>query len=157
MGRSLRDQFVSGFADVETQRKLLEVERDFDACIKIALSVEVASKESVSFKSSSAGVNFVKHNKPKNKPDSAEKYKGKRQNKLSDVCSYCHKKNHTAKNCFKRIREEKSKGDKPTCYNMFNVSGTVAPLLVNVKIDNKIVTMEVQITLHVKHMIQCVQ
>ena len=39
--------------------------------------------------------------------------------------------------CFKRIREEKSKGDKPTCYNMFNVSGTAAPLLVNVKIDNK--------------------
>ena len=122
--------------------ELLEVERDFDACIKIALSVEVASKELVSFKSSSAGVNFVKHNKPKNKPDSAEKYKGKRQNKLSDVCSYCHKKNHTAKICFKRIREEKSKGYKPTCYNMFNVSGTAAPLLVNVKIDNKIVTME---------------
>ena len=140
LGRSLRDQFVSGVADVETQRKLLEVERDFDACIKIALSVEVASKESVSFKSS-AGVNFVKHNKPKNKPDSAEKYKGKRQNKLSDVCSYCHKKNHTAKICFKRIREEKSKGDKPTCYNMFNVSGTAAPLLVNVKIDNKMVTI----------------
>ena len=142
MSRSLRDQFVSGVADVETQRKLLEVERDFDACIKIALSAEVASKESVSVKSSSAGVNFVKHNKPKNKPDSAKKYKGKRQNKLSDVCSYCHKKNHTAKICFKRIREEKSKGDKPTCYNMFNVSGTAAPLLVNVKIDNKIVTME---------------
>ena len=53
-----RDQFVSVVADVETPRKLLEVERDFDACIKIALSVEVASKESVSFKSSSAGVNF---------------------------------------------------------------------------------------------------
>ena len=65
LGRSLRDQFVSGVADVETQRKLLEVEHDFDACIEIALSVEVASKESVSFKSSSAGVNFVKHNKPK--------------------------------------------------------------------------------------------
>ena len=79
---------------------------------------------------------------PKNKHDSAEKYKGKRQNKLSDVCCYCHKKNYTAKICFKRIREEKSKGDKPTCYNMFNVSGTAAPLLVNVKIDNKIVTME---------------
>ena len=85
-----------------------------------------------------AGVNFVKHNKPKKKPDSAEKYKGKRHNKLSDVCSYCHKKNHTAKICFKRIREKKSKGDKPTCYNIFNVSGTAAPLLVNVKI----VTME---------------
>ena len=88
LSRYLRDQFVSGVADVETHRKLLEVERDFDACIKIALSVEVASKESVSFKSSSAGVNFVNHNKPKKKPDSAEKYKDKRKNKLSDVCSY---------------------------------------------------------------------
>ena len=64
LGQSLRDQFVSGVADVETQRKLREVERDFDACIKIVLSVEVASKESVSFKYSSAGGNFVKHNKP---------------------------------------------------------------------------------------------
>ena len=44
LSRSLRDQFVSGVADLETQRKLLEVERDFDACIKIALSVEVPSK-----------------------------------------------------------------------------------------------------------------
>ena len=51
------------------------------------------------------------------------------------------KNNHTAKTCFKRIREEKSKGNKPTCYNMFNVSVTAAPLLVNVKINNKIVTM----------------
>ena len=37
-------------------------------------------------------------------------------------CSYCHKKNHTGKICFKCIREEKFKGDKPTCYNMFNVA-----------------------------------
>ena len=58
LSRSLRDQFVSGVADAETRRMLLEVERDFDACIKIALSVKVASKESVSFKSS-AGVNVV--------------------------------------------------------------------------------------------------
>ena len=65
LSRSLRDQFVSGVAVVENQRELLEVERDFEACIKIALYVEVASKELVSFKSSSAGVNFVKHNKPK--------------------------------------------------------------------------------------------
>ena len=36
----------------------------------------------------------------------------------------------------------KTKGSKPTCYNMFNVSGTTAPLLVNVKIGNEIVTME---------------
>ena len=94
LSRSLRDQFVSGVADVETQRKLLEVERDFDAFIKIALSVEVASKESVSLKSSSAGVNFVKHNKPKQKSNSAEKYKGKRQNTLSDVCIFFHKKTY---------------------------------------------------------------
>ena len=154
---------------------MLEVERDFVACIHIALSVEVASKESVSFKSSSAGVNFVKHNKPKKKPDIAEQYKGKRHNKLSGVCSYCNKKNHTAKICFKRIREEKSKGDKPACYNMCNVSGTAASLLVNVKTYNIIVTIEdysgaaisvmsvdncikLNISaLHVKHMIQCVQ
>ena len=64
---------------------MLEVERDFDACIKIALSVEVALKESVWFKASSVGVTFVKHNKPKNIPDSAEKYQSKRHNKLSDV------------------------------------------------------------------------
>ena len=111
MSRSLRVQFVSGVADVETPRKLLEVERNFDACIKIALSVEVASNETVSFKSSSAGVNLVKHNKPKNKPDSAEKYKGKRQTKLYYVYSHCHRNNHTAKICFKRIREDKSEGD----------------------------------------------
>ena len=85
MNRPLRDQFVFDVADVETRRKLLEVERDFIACIKIAVSVEVASKESVSFKSSSAGVNYVKNNKPQKTPDSAEMYKGKRQNKLSDV------------------------------------------------------------------------
>ena len=150
LNRSLRDQFVSGVSDSETQRKLLEVERDFDACIKIALSVEVASKESVSFKSSN-GVNYVKqhHHKPKQnkypKPDSADKPKGKTQDKTSEICTYCQKKNHNAKNCFKRIREEKAgktKGSKPTCYNMFNVSGTTAPLLVNVKIGNEIVTME---------------
>ena len=132
LNRSLRDQFVSGVSDNETQRKLLEVERDFDACIKIALSVEVASKESVSFKSSN-GVNYVKqhHHKPKQnkypKPDSADKPKGKTQDKTSEICTYCQKKNHNAKNCFKRIREEKAgktKGSKPTCYNMFNVSGT---------------------------------
>ena len=105
LSRSLRDQFISGVADVETQRQLLEVERDFDVCIKIALSVEVASKKSVSFKSSSAGVNFVNHNKPKNKHDSGEKYKGKRHITLSDMCSHCHKKNHTAKICFKRIQK----------------------------------------------------
>ena len=62
--RSLRNQFVSRVANVETQRKLLEVERDFDACIEIALSVEAASKESVSFISSYGCVNFVKHNIP---------------------------------------------------------------------------------------------
>ena len=43
LSRSLRDEFVSDVADVETQRKLLKVERDFDACIKIALSFVVAS------------------------------------------------------------------------------------------------------------------
>ena len=127
LNRSLRDQFVSGVSDSETQRKLLEVERDFDACIKIALSVEVASKESVSFKSSN-DVNYVKqhHHKPKQnkypKPDSADKPKGKTQDKTSEICTYCQKKNHNAKNCFKRIREEKAgktKGSKPTCYNMF--------------------------------------
>ena len=89
MSRSLRDQFVSGVADVETRRKLLEVERDFDACIKIALSVEVASKELVSSKYSAAGVIYVSTINPK-KTYSDEKYKGKRPNKLSDVCSYCH-------------------------------------------------------------------
>ena len=55
------------------------------------------------------------------------------------------RKNHNAKNCFKRIREEKAektKSSKPTCYNMFNVSGTAAPFLVNMKIGNEIVTME---------------
>ena len=58
------------------------------------------------------------------------------------LAGYCLKKNHTAKICFKRIREEKSKGDKPTRYNMFNVSGTATPILVNVKRENKMVTME---------------
>ena len=45
-------------------------------------------------------------------------------------------KKHSANIFFKRIREDKSKGD--TCYNMFNVLETTAPLLLNVKIDNKL-------------------
>ena len=77
-------------------------------------------------------------------PDSADKPEGKTQDNTSEICACC-QENHNAKNCFKRIREEKAgktKSSKPTCYNMFNVSGTTAPLLVNVKIGNEIVTME---------------
>ena len=95
----------------------------------------------------------------KKKPDRAEKYEGKRQNKLFDVYSYCHKNNHTANIFFKRIQKDKSKDDKPTCYNMFNVLGTTAPLLVNVIIDNKIVNMEADsgAAISVMHVDNCIK
>ena len=74
------------------------------------------------------------------------------------------------------IFRKKTKGHRHTSYNMFNMSRTSAPVLVNVKIDNKIVTMEaksgaaisvmsmgdfiklnIMNTLYVKYTIQCVR
>ena len=77
LSRSLRDQFVSGVPDVETQRKLLEVERDFDACIKIALCVEVASKSRYRSNLLLLVYTLLNTTNQKKKPDSAANCKDK--------------------------------------------------------------------------------
>ncbi len=43
--RALRDQFVAGCANSETQQKLLQEERTFEACCKLALADEAAMRE----------------------------------------------------------------------------------------------------------------
>ena len=45
LGRALRDQFISGVRQSSTKKKLLDKDRTFDECIKIALAEEVATRE----------------------------------------------------------------------------------------------------------------
>ena len=44
--RALRDQFVCGVRSKDIQKKLLETDRDFQACIDVAEAAEAAAKES---------------------------------------------------------------------------------------------------------------
>ena len=46
LARCLRDQCVSGVRNRETQRKLLQEDRSFDECVKLALADEAAVRES---------------------------------------------------------------------------------------------------------------
>jgi hypothetical protein len=56
------------------------------------------------------------HNKGKGKDNSSSRHPGNRQPKL-DPCSYCGGASHNARNCFKRIADEKSK---PTAMKQAN-------------------------------------
>ena len=49
--RALRDQFVSGVSNSETQMKLLQENKTLDECIKLAIAGETATKEASAFKS----------------------------------------------------------------------------------------------------------
>ena len=140
--RSLRNQFVSGVADVETQRKLLEVECDFNACIKIALAVEVASKELVSSNLLLLVYTLLSTTNPKRNLIVLKSIRVKhRINGLMFVAFDIKitKLQRFASNVFGK---RNPKVINLFVNNMFNGSGTAAPLLVNVKIYIKIVTME---------------
>jgi hypothetical protein len=67
LNRSLRDQFISGIRNKDTQRKLLETDRDFNACVDVAIADEAAMRESQHFSSSSNStsttVNVMRHSK----------------------------------------------------------------------------------------------
>ena len=121
--RALRDQFISGVSNIDTQRKLLEETRAFDKCIQLAVATEAASKEADRLKHPSSSVNFMKnkHKKKFIKSDGGGKYsnnQGFNQSVPSNAklqCTYCKKEGHLIKKCFKRQRDEKQKnnyGDK---------------------------------------------
>jgi hypothetical protein len=61
--RALRDQFVSGIRDQNTQRKLLEEDRAFQDCVTMAAADETAKSECVAFQaatSENSSVHFIK-------------------------------------------------------------------------------------------------
>lgn len=61
--RALRDQFIAGIHSKDTQQKLLEVDRNFDQCVTVALADETAVRESKNFESAEvqpAPVNVMK-------------------------------------------------------------------------------------------------
>ena len=63
LDRNLRDQFVGGVKSKDTQRKLLEEDRDFVTCLAVATADEAALRESLLFSphnASSPQVNYVK-------------------------------------------------------------------------------------------------
>jgi transposase InsO family protein len=49
LDRAMRDQFISGVRHVPTQRKLLERDRNFDDCVKVAIADEAAGRETAQF------------------------------------------------------------------------------------------------------------
>ena len=159
--RALRDQFVSGVSNSETQMKLLQENKTLDECIKLAIAGETATKEASAFKSG-VSVNYFANsmqNKTKKMNTFMPSPTGANGNdkKLSGVvCSYCSKTGHVAKKCFSRKNDERRKNQeqpekkksasndaKPKVYSLFNISmSSNPPLLVNVKLGSEICTME---------------
>ena len=117
LNRALRDQFVSGIRNRDTQRKLLEEDRDFQECVTIAAADETARRESETLQAaSSSQVHFVsqsKKNPTYKKPvlhtRSSRSYKcyscgqtdHKREKcKFRDAeCHKCKRKGHISKVC----------------------------------------------------------
>ena len=91
--RALRDQFVSGVSNSETQMKLRQENETFDECIKLAIAGETATKEASAFK---AGV-------------SVNYFSNSMQIKAK---SYCSKTGHVAKKCFSRKKDERRENQK---------------------------------------------
>ena len=101
--RALRDQFVSGVSNSETQMKLLQENKTLDECIKLAIAGEIASKEASAFKSGVSVNYFANSMQNKTKKMNTFMPTGANGNdkKLSCVvCSYCSKTGHVAKKCF---------------------------------------------------------
>ena len=158
LSRALRDQFVSGVSSRDTQLKLLQETKSFEECIKIAVAEEAASKECMTFKQGSKvddSVNFVKKKYDQVQRDKKSvkctrcegNHYASKCPKLSAICSYCNKKGHIPKTCFKKKHDEKSKssqsGSQPQVYNLFNIAhARNQPLMVNVKIGPNVVAME---------------
>ena len=116
--RALRDQFVCGIRNGNSLKKLLSQDKDFDACLNIAIADEAAEKECKSLNSldsinyTNARNNRNSRNKTGNKPKcfccgSETHFADKCPMKDTGIkCNYCNKSNHLTKECFKRKNDE---------------------------------------------------
>jgi hypothetical protein len=110
--RALRDQFVCGIRNNNSLKKLLSQDKNFDECLNIAIADEAADKESKSL-TSSESVYYLKNKKKGNRPKcfrcgSESHFADKCSLKDSGMtCGYCHKSNHSTKECFKKKNDEK--------------------------------------------------
>jgi hypothetical protein len=109
--RALRDQFVCGIRDHNTQTKLLSEDRTFEQCLTVAAADEAATRESKLFAESvqPSAVNTMKRSVPqKETPQNA----ANSQSSTSYVCYSCGKEGHkrymckfrdaTCKKCFQK-------------------------------------------------------
>ena len=97
LARALRDQFVSGVLNKDKQRKLLEEDREFAACLAVATADEAAARESLHFTQQNASVqqvNFVKGKKPATGQSTMSSTYNTTKKGSSYVCYSCGKSDH---------------------------------------------------------------
>ena len=117
LSRVLRDQFVCGIRNTNTLKKLLAQDLTFKECLDKALADETADKESRDLATSMESVHFTKKYNQKRKSSKTNKcYRCGSEGHYADKCNYkdsgsifdyCHRPNHTTKECFKKKNDEK--------------------------------------------------
>ncbi|CAC5386080.1 unnamed protein product [Mytilus coruscus] len=96
LNESLRDQFVVGLKDEQTQKKLLTVpDLTFVKAIGIAIAVETANKDAIELRgkfNTESSVNRIQRQQRRPPPSTTDRQK-------SFVCYRCNGKNHKADTC----------------------------------------------------------
>ena len=120
---TLRDRFVCGLKSETMQKKLLtEVDLTYENAVKIAVSMESASKDVQELHGKSEHVHKLKSQKfkqpkpPQKKPQQKLKQK-EPQNSSKSKCTHCNRTNHASKDC--RFKDA-------TCYQCKN-KGHIVP------------------------------
>ncbi|XP_061192328.1 uncharacterized protein LOC133200561 [Saccostrea echinata] len=160
---TLRDRFVCGLRDEQTQKKLLSVQGlTLDKAIQIAVAMEIASKDALELqgKSRESGVNKLKFQKSKAKLEKPKPVNCYRCNKSGHraeefrfkdaTCHKCKKKGHIKAAC--RAKDQSFKFpkkvhavDKDSDLGLYTVhTGKRNEIMVDVFIDGKIVNMELE-------------
>ena len=157
--RALRDQFVCGVRSKDIQKKLLESDRDFQACIDVAVAAEAAAKESLVLSDSTPASVNVMGKQPKFNKD---RYKSKQASNDSKTgsnyacyscggnhfretcqfrnatCSKCKRKGHISTACKRKsvnLMDCESQSEQTSDCELFSVSSSgpsqiLVPLLI---------------------------
>lgn len=97
--RSLRDQFVSGVRNTDTQKKLLQEDRDFDACLTIALADEAAVRGSKTLSQQAGSSSSIHYVDKKRKEKVATGYSHRKTDRKPAKPAKSTSKNYTCYSC----------------------------------------------------------
>ncbi|XP_061190068.1 uncharacterized protein K02A2.6-like [Saccostrea echinata] len=157
----LRDRFVCGLRDEQTQKKLLSMQGlTLDKAIQIAVAMEIASKDALELqgKNCESGVNKLKFQKSKSKlekPKPSNCYRCNKSGHRAEECRFkdatchkCKKKGHIKAAC--RAKDQSFKFpkkvhavDDDSDLGLYTVhTGKRNEIMVDVSIDGKNVNME---------------